>query len=296
METATEKRTRRRRTEKPARRIGRLTDRDLAILEFVGRCRAVQTTILAALYFGDPSTCSRRLARLVGAGMLRCHVEHLNAANWYTLNERAAEILVAEDVAEESLFTGRLPSAETLEHLERLNEFRAALLLESRDAAHGVTLRTFLADHDLRRLAGAHTPDLVPDAIVQLAQGNAPTIGLAVEIDLAHYSPRIVAERKGRVTLGLAKAHAPLWGLPDGWRPLFLAPSVARLRTVARALVDEGAGDLWWGTTFELIVERGPLGPAYASMREIAAAPRGEPVPFTRSVLPATSSASTATG
>lgn len=283
----TEKRTRRRRHEKPARQVGRFTDRDLAILQFVGRCRAVQTGILAALYFGDPSTCSRRLARLVGAGMLRCHVVHLNAANWYTLTERAAEILVAEDVAEESLFTGRLPSAETLEHLERLNEFRAALTLACRDEARGVTLRTFLADHDLRRMAGSNTPDLVPDAIVQLARQGAPTVGLAVEIDLAHYSPRIVAERKGRVTLALRKAHAPLWGLPDGWRPLFLAPSVARLRPVARALVEEGAGDLWWGATFDLVAERGPCGATFASMAEIAAAPRAEPVPFTRSVLAA---------
>ncbi len=285
--TTTEKRTRRRRSERPSRRVGRLTDRDLAILEFVGRCRAVQTPIIAEFYFGDPSTASRRLARLVGAGMLRVHVEHLNAANWYTISERALEVLVAEDVAEESLFTGRLPSAETLEHLERLNEFRAALTLACRDEARGVSLRAFMADHDLRRLSGTNTPDLVPDAIVQVARKDSPTVGLAVEIDLAHYSPRIVAERKGRVTLALRKAHAPLWGLPDGWRPLFLAPSVARLRSVARALVEEGAGDLWWGATFDLVAERGPLGSAYASMAEIAAAPKGEPVPFVRSVLPA---------
>ncbi len=293
MDITTEKQTRRRRSDKPSRRVGRLTDRDLAILECVGRCRAVQTPIIAALHFGDPSTCSRRLARLVGAGMLKVHVEHLNAANWYTLTERGAEVLIAEDVAEESLFTGRIPSAETLEHLERLNEFRAALILECRNEARGVSLRTWLADHDLRRLAGTNTPDIVPDAIVQLAQKDAPTVGLAVEIDLAHYSPRIVAERKGRITLALRKVRAPLWGLPDGWRPLFLAPSVARLRPVARALVEEGAGDLWWGTTFDLVAERGPLGPTYASMTEIAAAPRGEPVLFTRSVLAAAAGGAT---
>lgn len=287
MEISTEKRTRRRRREKPLRRVGRLTERDLAILELVGRCRAVQTPIIAALHFGDPSTCSRRLARLVGAGMLKCHVEHLNAANWYTLTERGAEVLIAEDVAEESLFTGRLPSSETLEHLERLNEFRAALTLACCDEKRGLTLRTFMADHDLRRLSGTSTPDIVPDAIVQLAQKDAPTIGFAVEIDLAHYSPRIVAERKGRITLALQKVHAPLWGLPDGWRPLFLAPSVARLRSVARALVEEGAGDLWWGATFDILAERGPLGSVYASMTEIAAVPRTEPVPFTRIVLSA---------
>lgn len=294
METTTiEKRTRRRRSEKPARRVGRLTDRDLAILEFVGRCRTVQTSIIAALYFGDPSTCSRRLARLVGAGVLKCYVEHLNAANWYVLSERGAEILVAEDVAEESLFTGRLPSAETLEHLERLNEFRAALTIACRREELGVTVGCFLADHDLRRMAGTNTPDLVPDAIVQLTRRDAPTVGLAVEIDLAHYGANIVGEKKGRVTLALQNAHAPLWGLPHGWRPLFLAPSVARLRSVARALVLEGAADLWWGTTFDLLAERGPLSAAYASMTEIAAVPRGEPVLFMRSVLAAVDSGAT---
>lgn len=286
MEPTTEKRTRRRRSEKPSHRVGRLTDRDLAVLELVGRCRAVQTPIIAALHFGDPSTASRRLARLVGAGVLKCHVEHLNAANWYTLSERGAEVLIAEDVAEESLFTGRLPSAETLEHLERLNEFRAALTLACRDGQLGASISCLLADHDLRRLSGANTPDLVPDAIVQIARKGSPSVGLAVEIDLAHYSPRIVGEKKGRITLALRKARAPLWGLPDGWRPLFLAPSVARLRTVARALVDEGAGDLWWGSTFDLVAEHGPLGVAFASMTDIVAAPKGEPPPFTRSVLP----------
>lgn len=289
METlTTEKRTRRRRSEKPARKVGRLTDRDLAILEFVGRCRTVQTSIIAALYFGDPSTCSRRLAKLVGAGVLKCHVEHLNAANWYTLTERGAEILVAEDVSEESLFAGRLPSAETLEHLERLNEFRAALTLACRQEELGVSVGCFLADHDLRRMAGTNTPDLVPDAVVQLTLRDAPSVGLAVEIDLAHYGAHIVGEKKGRATLALQKAHASLWGLPHGWRPLFLAPSVARLRSVARALVTEDAGDLWWGTTFDLLAERGPLGVVFASMTEIATTPKGEPVPFTRSVLPTT--------
>lgn len=285
MEDAPRKSARRRRDEKPSRQVGRLTDRDLAVLELVGRCRAVQTPIIAALHFSEPSTCSRRLARLVGAGMLKCHVEHLNAANWYTLSERGAEVLIAEEVAEESLFTGRLPSAETLQHLERLNEFRAALTLACRDERLGASTSCFLADHDLRRLSGSNTPDLVPDAIVQITQRGQPPVGLAVEIDLSHYSPRIVG-KKGHVTLALQQARAPLWGLPHGWRPLFLAPSVARLRGVARALVDEGAGDLWWGSSFDLVAARGPLGPAYASMTDIAGTPRGEPPIFARSVLP----------
>lgn len=279
------KRTRRPRHKKPTKRLVRYTARDQRIDELVGRCRALHAPVIAALEFGDPSTCSRRLALHVGAGLLRVHVTHLNEPNWLTLTERGAEQLVAEGVPEESLHVGRLPSAETLEHLRYLNEYRAALMLACRDPAAAVSLTTFLADHDLRRMAGPNPPELVPDAIVQVTPTSSEAVGFALEVDLAHYSARLFAGRKGRLTVALARAHAPLWGLPDGWRPVVLAPSLSRLRSLARSLCDEGAGDLWLGTTFDEVFTQGPLGRAYATMSEVAAVPAGTTMSFTRSLL-----------
>ena len=127
--TTTPKPPRRSRRDRPTKRAGRLTERDIELLTFVGRSRVATTEALAMAFFGDRSTCSRRLARLTGAGLLRVQVEHLNAPNLYTLSERAAEHLVAEGIDEDALHVGRFPKREALEHLRHLAELRAAFLV-----------------------------------------------------------------------------------------------------------------------------------------------------------------------
>ena len=151
-------------------------------------------------------------------------------------------------------------------------------------ARHDVVLDLFLADHDLRRMAAGAVPAYIPDALVKLTRGVNETIGLAVEVDLAHQSARYIAETKGRATMALAAAGVPLWGLPS-FRPLFLAPTIARLRSVAQALVGDGGGTLWWGTTFEALAQADVFGRAFLTMEEVAAAPRTEKLTFTRTLL-----------
>lgn len=285
METSTtdKLRMRRSRRDRPTRRAGHLTARDIELLTFVGRSRIATTDALAAAFFGDRSTCSRRLARLAGAGLLRVHVEHLNAPNVYYLSERAAEHLVAEGVDEDALHVGRLPKREALDHLRHLAELRAQVMVAVRDRAD-LTLDLFLADHDLRRVAAGSVPAYVPDALVKLTHVTRGTVGLAWEVDLAHQSARYIADTKGRATVALAATRTPLWGLST-FRPLFLAPTATRLRSVAAALMEVGGDDLWWGTTFEALALVGVFGPAFLSLREVAATPRTEPLVFARGLL-----------
>lgn len=276
--------TRRRRGERSPKRAGELTPRDIEILTFIGRAKAVTTDAIAILYFGDRSTASRRLARLQGAGLVKVHVEHLNAPNWYALTERGAEHLVAYGIDERALHVGRFPRRETLEHLRYLNEFRAALDLAARD--HGaVTVETFLSDFDLRRLAGADVPSYVPDFVVSLAREGRSPLGLLGEVDLGNESARFIASTKGRETLAAYQAKAPLWGLAR-FRVLFLAPSLARLRSVGLALANEGADALWLGTTFDRLREVGPLGFAFAAMSTVAKTTRTDEVTFNLRLAP----------
>lgn len=280
---STEKRARRRRSEKPTKRAGVLTARDFEVLTFVGRSRVASTEAIARAYFSDRSTASRRLGRLLGAGLLRVHVETLNVSNLYTLTERAADLLVAEGVDEEALHVGRFPKREALDHLRYLAELRAAFLVgvqERRDIA----LDVFLADHDLRRLAGEKVPSYVPDALVKLATPSGP-VGLLIEFDCGHQTAKLIAETKGRATRLAAEARAPLWGLTP-WRAVFIAPSAARLRSVARSLVDEGAGPLWLGTHVERLAEVGVFGGAYGSLPTIAATARGAELPLDETIAP----------
>ncbi len=275
--------TRRRRTQNPVKRAGVLTARDLELLTFIGRCRIAPTNAIANAFFSDRSTACRRLARLLGAGLLRVAVPNLSAPNVFSLSERAAELLVAEGEDPEALHVGRFPKREALDHLCYLAELRAAFLVGLRVRAD-IALTTFLSDHDLRRIAGARTPSYVPDALVQLA-GSAGPIGLLYEFDAGHQTAKLIAETKGRATRLAAEALVPLWGLTP-WRAVFIAPSAARLRSVARALTDEGAGALWLGTTVDRLAECGVLGAAYGTVSDIVAAERAEPLPLTERVVP----------
>lgn len=111
-----------------------------------------------------------------------------------------------------------------------------------------------------------------------------PPIGLAIEVDLGTEAPSVVASTKGAETFALAKNRTPLWGL-DRWRVVFIAPSEKRLRSVARALLEVGAGSFWFGSDMERIRTTGMLGPSWLSMTTIQAARTDAPLPYGRAVV-----------
>lgn len=274
--------TRRARDARPAKATARLTPRDGELLTFLGRCRAAPTDLLAAVFFGDRSTASRRLAKLLALRLVRVCVPALNAPNWYSLSSRGVAWLTARGVDEASLFEARFSVGESLEHLRRINELRAAFVVECRDRPQ-VSLELFLADHDLRRLAGPSTPAYVPDAIVRLrTAGGVP--GYALEVDLGHETATRIAVTKGRATRAIVEAGQPLWGVSP-WRPVFVAPSAARLRSVARALDAEGVAPLWLCSEFSRLAEVGVLGEAYLTAAQVVATPRASALLYASSLI-----------
>lgn len=275
---------RRSRAIRPAVREVRLTPRDTEILNAVGRMKVATSAQLTACFFGDPSTASRRLARLVGAGLLTCRVLDLNHPNLYVLGRRGFDLLVEAGVDPTALHRGVVRRGEGLEHLERVNDVRVALTLETRERP-GVSLRVFLADHDLRRAAGADPRAYIPDALVELERPHPhPTLGLSVEVDLGSEAPSVIAASKVVQTLALASARASLWGL-DRWRVVFVAPHEKRLRSVARVVTEAGAGAFWFGTDEGRLRETGMLGPSWLSMAAVHAAPAGVALPYGRSLV-----------
>jgi hypothetical protein len=269
---------RRSRTARPKERAGKLTPRDVEILTTVGRQKVATTHQLTHLYFGDCSTASRRLARLVGMGFLKVAIQDLNSPNLYLLTKKGHAALVHEGVDEESLHLGRLPAREHLEHLCALGDFHVLLAGEVA-AREGLELNLMLFEHDLRRLSGSPPPDYLPDLIVRLAQAHTPSIGYAVEIDLGAESAEFIARTKVRTTVALARERRPLFGL-DRWRPVLVTSSAVRLRNLAAAIVAEGGGNLWLCTEFARLQSSGVLGSSFATASTVHETPRGETLSY----------------
>lgn len=273
---------RRPRARRP-KRTGRLQARDTRVLTMIGRTKGATIPQITALHFGDPSTAARRLAVLNGMGLVNVLVRSLNLPNLYTLSKRGVAALVRAGVDADELFSGRLPTAGGLDHLLGIGDLRVALLLEV-DETPGLRIETLLLDHELRRLAERETAAHIPDLLVRLVRPDRQELTLALELDLGEESAAFFGRTKGTTTMAIARAKAPLWGFSP-WRPLVVDPSLPRLRHLARALDEVGAGDLWLGTTTEQVNKTGLLGPSYASARTIVRTAKDALPAFTDSPL-----------
>src|SRR3989442_7959764 len=86
------------RTRRTMRRLdqslSRLTDRDLWILEALGRMRFLTTKQLARLAFGSSNlAANKRMRRLLNSGLVRAWVRDLARDNIYGLTEIGARLL-----------------------------------------------------------------------------------------------------------------------------------------------------------------------------------------------------------
>lgn len=265
---------RRSRDERPERGKYRVTARDHDLLRAVGRMKAATTDQLRALFFGDPSTASRRLAKLVALKLLAVAVADMNSPNVYVLGEAGRELLVDVGIDAEDLHVARsVPRIDP--HLRWLNDLRVALTVASRSRAD-VSVPLFLADHDLRRADGASA--YIPDALVAIEEDGAEPVRLVVEVDLGGERARQFSA-KIETTVALARAGRPVWGLPYPWRPLVLAPSSARLKVLCGQVARAGGGDLWIGGLLDAVAAD-PLGSVFATAAMVAATPAGEPLRF----------------
>jgi hypothetical protein len=275
---------RRSRSARPTARGYQVTLRDLEIIFAVGRMGQATSDQLLRLFFRDRSTSARRLAKLVALRFLDVHVEHVNQPNIHTLGSRAARLLAAHGFPAAALHRSRITKGLD-QHLRMLNDVRVELVLGAR-ARDDLRLEAFHADLDLRRAAGTSQPSYIPDAVVELNIGGTPLV-LMLEIDTGTEGLKAFTT-KVTTTVRLWRGMTKCWGAPSGgWRPLVFAPSRTRARALARSIVDAGGGDLWLVSEFSVALERGMLGPIFATAVEAAATPRGLPIVYRGALAPA---------
>lgn len=274
---------RRSRAEPPEKRGIRVMARDLDILAAVGRMGCATTEHITRLFFGDPSTASRRLAKLVAARLLTVHLGRLDEPNGYVLTKHAVQVLEAHDV--EGVALHRTKVGRQLDpHLRALNDVRVEFTLAERRGHFRV--EAFHSDLDLRRAVEGRVPSYLPDAIIELVQHDGERLALFVEIDLGTESTATFAS-KVRVTVDADDQGGELWGLAPGtWFPIAIAPRAGRVRALSRAIVAAGGGDLWFVSEFARLRSEGAGGAFLARPVDAESTKRGDMIPYVGRLVP----------
>src|SRR6058998_1962144 len=90
---------RRRRAERGGDDRLRIIDRDLEILEAVGKLRFTTTSQLARLYFHSRSGANKRLRKLLDAGLVKVWLRQLAEENVYSLTRDGLKTLDASGIS-----------------------------------------------------------------------------------------------------------------------------------------------------------------------------------------------------
>ncbi len=178
------RRRRRPRTIAALRRGGRVTERDLWLLEALGKMRFLTTRQLARLAFrGSRWAARKRLRKLLDGGLVRVWVRDLARDNVYSLTRAGVSRLASDG---EATWTVPRSLDGNLDHLLAINEFRISLALSLEEA--GGEIRWWRSDWELRAPARGH---IVPDAYFALGWvGMGHFWTFALEVDNATRSPR----------------------------------------------------------------------------------------------------------
>jgi hypothetical protein len=224
----------------------RLRDRDVDILLALAKMRILRTSDLSRLFFGAKGTCQKRLRKLYDAGLARAVVTDLAAENRYALTKLGHDLLVGAlgDADMPPFRPAPRIDGRSIEHLDLLNGYRIAVALGA--AEHGLELRTFLPDWDLRAKDPHAT--LVPDAIVALARssgaagpaGPSGQIVYALEVDTGTEAVSIVRRKFERYRERHALGQTLFGFCPSA--VLVLTATERRARTLARQVDQLGSG------------------------------------------------------
>lgn len=198
----------RRAERRPQRNSVRLTDRDLWLLEALGKMRFLETRQLARLAFGGSRwAANKRLRKLLDSGLVRAWVRELARDNIYSLT-RAGIGQLAERSEGEAPWTVPRGLDGNLDHLLAINDVRISLALGL--AAGGGELRAWRSDWELRAPVRAK---VVPDALFTVQWEDAAQT-FALEVDHATRSPRRFLGKILRYR-SLAVRGLPLHGVSD---------------------------------------------------------------------------------
>jgi hypothetical protein len=162
---------RRRRTERAGGDRLRIVDRDLEILEAVGKLRFTTTSQLVRLYFHSRSGANKRLRKLLDAGLVKVWLRQLAEENVYSLTRDGLKTLDASGISVPRELDGNLG------HLLMLNEVRIRFALGLEPI--GGSLAWWRSEWDLR----AHGKErIIPDALFAVSWEEAEQI-FALEVE-----------------------------------------------------------------------------------------------------------------
>lgn len=201
-------RSRRREETVPAR----IRDRDLWILEALGKMRFLTTAQLARLFFGGSRWCAnKRLRRLYDAGFVAVWVRSLAEENLYSLSRKGREILRSEAADQPRRAYCPTGLDKQLTHLLAINDVRVGMIAALSDDVG--QLIEWHSDWDLRQHAGAL---IVPDSIFTLQWTGATTATRTYSLEIDHHT-KSAARFLNKIVGYAALRHQPtgLFGFRD---------------------------------------------------------------------------------
>jgi hypothetical protein len=162
----------------------RRQERDLWLLESIGKMRFLTTSQLARLGFeGSRSAANKRLRKLLDERLVRVWMRSLAEENIYSLNTAGAKLLPKEEGKPSPWVVPRSLES-NLEHLLTINEVRIAFALALGDLGE---IRWWRSDWELR---GATRGTVVPDALFGISWGSdAEKQCFALEVENRTRSP-----------------------------------------------------------------------------------------------------------
>lgn len=188
---------RQRRSVRSDARHVRRTERDLWILESVGKMRFTTTTQLARLHFEDSRwAANKRLRKLLDAGLIRAWVRSLSEENVYSLDRAGARFLEKDSAGDG--WSAPRGLDRNLDHLLAINQVRVSIALSLPDG--GGEILWWRSDWELRKGVRGEP---VPDALFEVRWGDGTARVFALEVENTGRSPR----RFLRKILAYAKAR-----------------------------------------------------------------------------------------
>ena len=143
----------------------RIRERDVWILEALGKMRFLTTTHLAHLYFrGFKTMATRRLRKLFDTGLIRVWVRDLTKENIYSLAHSGVRLLEERNTGQNSYTVFRGLDG-NLEHLLGINTVRVSLACGLPDV--GGELIQWRSDWEISRKNSA---GLVPECVLLLVE------------------------------------------------------------------------------------------------------------------------------
>ncbi len=256
----------------------RLQERDLWLLESIGRMRFLTTTQLARLAFErSRSAANKRLRKLLDEGFVRVWVRSLSEDSIYSLSRTGAKRLSRED-GDGSSWTVPRDLDGNLEHLLAINEVRLSFALALTDGEEGISW--WRSDWELRT---ATRGKIVPDAIFGFRWNSETPEGVfTLEVENRTRSPFAFVRKTLRYRALLAGGSG-VWGTSD-FTTLVVGRDECWLERYRLAVGNADPGLPIAFAALTAIEEQGPLGCVWKpscgderySLRDLVSCPYGK--------------------